>query len=542
MKRILKYTFAAAVALTAVGCADDYLDTEPTNAISDEQLIADVENYGPVINGISQLMITQQSYYGQGYCGMSTVLIRLGDMCGNDYHMEALGGYNSCNMVLCVNNESAYSSYAWWFLYEVIGNANRVLATIDQASGDESLRDLYKAQALTYRAYAYYYLVQIFGERWMDSNNGASDGVVLRLDATTDPMPLSTLAQCYTQIYKDCDDAIGLFEASGQSVTDFYLPSINMAYGVKARAALSREDWETAATAAEKARSGYNLMSQDDFAAGFCNANEEWIYGGFASSEENMWYYTFGCYFGYNGYYSKNAYNVVGNRQLVDQFADTDVRKSLFLHQNLFPYDRFVQGKTVGTYAWAYGTAEATALQKNMFNYMMSLPGFKALYDATGYYPVRPSIYNQLKFGVFDLPGVSQQCFMRAAEMYLIEAEALCKQATKDENKAADLLYTLNSARDEAYTKTTATGQTLIDEILLTRRMELWGEGFGWFDLKRLGASIERHSYYEQDANGECLGTFGRQFAVTVGPNDSGTNDWVWVIPKAETQYNNLIE
>ncbi len=57
------------------------------------------------------------------------------------------------------------------------------------------------------------------------------------------------------------------------------------------RAALSREDWETAAEAANKAREGFTLMTQDEFTAGFCNANDEWIYGGYASSEENMWYY-----------------------------------------------------------------------------------------------------------------------------------------------------------------------------------------------------------------------------------------------------------
>lgn len=537
MKKVLKYAFAAIIALAVMACSDDYLETEPTNALSDDQLIANVENYEPVINGISQLMITQQGAYGQGYCGMSTVLVRLGDMCGNDWHMEALGGYNSANMKLCVNNNAAYSGYAWWFLYNIVGNANRVLSTIDEASGDASLRELYKAQALTYRAYAYYYLVQIFSKRWMDSNNGTSDGVVLRLDATTDPQELATLAKCYKQIYDDCDNAISLFEASGLSVTDFYLPSINMAYGVKARAALAREDWETAATAANKAREGYALMTQDEFAAGFCNANDEWIYGGYASAEENMWYYSFGVYHAYNGYFSyAGGYNVVGNRELVDQFNDSDVRKKLFLHQNLFPDDRFIYGQTVSSYAWAGNT-----LRSKMLSYMMSLPGFMALYNATGYYPSRPSIYNQLKFGVFDLPGVSQQCFMRAAEMYLIEAEALCKQTTPDESMAQELLYMLNSARDDAYTKSTATGQALIDEILLARRMELWGEGFAWFDLKRLGASISRKTYADT-SGAECPGTFGRQFAVTVGPNDPGTNDWVWVIPLNETQYNDLIE
>lgn len=536
MKQILKYAIAVAIVLNVTACSSDYLETAPTNAIDDEQLLSSVENYGVFINGINQLMITQQGAFGQGYCGMSTVLMYLGETCGNDWHQEAMGGFNSANMALCINNNAAFSNYAWYFLYSIIGNANRIISSIDNAEGDESLRSLYKAQALTYRAYSYYYLVQIFSKRWMDSNNGSSDGVVLRLDTSTGPQELATLAKCYEQIYQDCDDAIGLFEESDASVTDFYQPSINMAYGVKARAALSREDWETAAEAANKAREGFTLMTQDEFTAGFCNANDEWIYGGYASSEENMWYYSFGAYYAYNGYLSGNAYNVVGNRELVDQFADTDVRKSLFLHQNLFPEDRFVYNETVGSYAWA-----SSDLSAKMINYMKSVPGVAAAINTTGYYPVQPSIYNQLKFACFDLPGVSQMCFMRAAEMYLIEAEALCKQQAPDESTARNLLYTVNSARDDAYTQTAATGQELIDEILLTRRMELWGEGFSWFDLKRLGASISRKTYADT-SGAECPGTFGRSFAVTVGPNDQGTNDWVWVIPLSETQYNDLIK
>ncbi len=239
MKTFLKYTFVLASLLAGASCSDDYLETKPASSIEESQLFADVSSYGSVINGISQLMITQQGAYGQGYCGMSAVLMRLGDMCGNDLILEQLGRYNSANMKLCVNNNAAYSGYAWWFLYNVIGNANRVLSGIDDAEGDADLRDFYKAQALTYRAYAYTYLVQIFGKRWKDSNNGASDGVVLRVEASTGSQELATLAKCYEQIYTDCDKAIELFESSGIEPSDFYLPSIGMAYGVKARAALA---------------------------------------------------------------------------------------------------------------------------------------------------------------------------------------------------------------------------------------------------------------------------------------------------------------
>ena len=547
MKKIVKYVVVLAAGVMATACSEDYLNTKPSYGLSDGDLQEDVENYAAVINGISQLMITQQGNYGQGYCGMSTLQIRMGDMCGNDLSMEGLGGYNSCNLALCDANNAAWSGYCWWFLYNIIGNANRVIGNIDQAEGSEESAAYYKAQALTYRAYAYTYLVQLFSKRWIDSNNGATPGVVLRLEPTTDGMGLSTLAECLTQIYKDCDDAIALFEESGRSTSEYYLPSVNMAWGVKARAALVRQDWETAATAAHNARAGYPLMSQAEFADGFCEHNDEWIYGGTGLSEENMWYYTFGAYHAYNGYFSfGSAVSTIASRELVDQFPDSDVRKSLFFHQGLFSipftYSTDNTGSLMSQARANIQTQAGLALRNQMLNYMLSLNGPSARYEQTGYYPYYPAAYGHLKFAVFDTPGVSEQCFMRAAEMYLTEAEALCKKASPDEAGARALLDELNAARDSEYAGTTATGQALIDEIMLTRRMELWGEGHAWFDLKRTGGSISRKSYFDQAADGTIADTFGINWAKTLGPNAAGTNDWVWTIPLSETQYNDMLE
>ena len=546
MKRVLKYVVVLAAGLMATACSEDYLNTVPSYAVSDGLLQEDVANYAGVINGISHLMVAQQGNYGQGYCGLSTVQIRLGDLCGNDAISQAVQGFNSANMALCNSNSAAYGGYSWWFFYNVIGNANRILDTIDDAEGDDKLRALYKAQALTYRAFAYTYLVQIFSKRWMDSSNGSTPGVVLRTEASTDAMPRASLAECYAQIYKDCDEAISLFGQSGQSVSEFDLPSLNMAWGVKARAALAREDWDTAATAAHNARAGHPLMSQDDFMDGFCYANDEWIYGGVGRSDENKWYYSFGNYHAYNGYYSiKYGYSTVASRELVDAFNDTDVRKQLFLHQNLFdiPFTYTVDGKgTLGTYARVNtATREGVALGNAMLDYIFDNPTLGGYCELTGAYPSVPSAYGQLKFAVFDLPGVSNQCFMRAAEMYLTEAEALCKKASADEAGARALLNELNGARDNGYTATSASGQALIDEIMLTRRMELWGEGHAWFDLKRTGQPIVRKLYSNKAADGTIDGTFHPSWYTYVGPNDAGSNDWVWTIPLDETEYNDQI-
>lgn len=538
MKRMMKYMAAllAGSMLFTAACSEDYLETSSSNSLSDEVLSSDVTYYGQYINGISWLMVFQQGTYGQGYCGMCDILTDIGDSCGNDWSQEAFGGFNSANMKLMTANNAAYAGYSWWFLYQIIGQANRILAGLETAEGDEATRALYKAQALTFRAYCYSYLAQIFGKRWMD-DQGASQCCVLRLTNSLDNMPLSTTAEVLAQVYQDCDDAIALYQEAGIESTEFYHPSLKMAYGVKARAAAVRLDWTTAATYSAKAYEGMTLMSASEYQAGFHTANSEWIYGGYADEVENMWYYTFGTYHGYNGYYSgAGGYNVLGNRELIDALNDTDARKQLFLCESLVGYncqDAIDNGEVI-TYGWAYPGGQ---LANKMFNYALSIPGVYNNIMTTRYYPARFAIYGQLKFGVFGMPGISQMCWMRAAEFYLLQAEALCKQANPDYATAQNLLFTVNSRLDPSYTKSTKTGQDLIDEIMFYRRAELWGEGHNWFDLKRTGGSISRKSYMNKQG-----GSFGINFAVTVGPNDEGTNDWAWTIPLDETQYNDMVE
>ncbi|MBR4660384.1 MAG: RagB/SusD family nutrient uptake outer membrane protein, partial [Bacteroidales bacterium] len=125
-------------------------------------------------------------------------------------------------------------------------------------------------------------------------------------------------------------------------------------------------------------------------------------------------------------------------------------------------------------------------------------------------------------------PGIGHLCLMRSSEMLLIEAEAQFQ--LKKEAEARALLVELNatSKRDPAYT-CTASGEALMEQIKLYRGIELWGEGFNWFDLKRWGDSISRKTY----ANG---GNWMSSYAVSFGPNEK--NNWTWCIPRNETDYN----
>lgn len=101
--------------------------------------------------------------------------------------------------------------------------------------------------------------------------------------------------------------------------------------------------------------------------------------------------------------------------------------------------------------------------------------------------------YNQKKHQVPNAGSwAADYLYMRAAEMYLIEAEALARQG--QDNTARTVLETLVKTRDAAYSAASLSGQSLLDEILIQRRVELWGEGFSLFDIKRLKVGLNRPS------------------------------------------------
>lgn len=132
-------------------------------------------------------------------------------------------------------------------------------------------------------------------------------------------------------------------------------------------------------------------------------------------------------------------------------------------------------------------------------------------------------MYANTKF-IDDTDFEGDYVFMRGSEMYLIEAEALA--ASGDETGAKQVLFDLISTRDAAYVLSANTGTALRDEIRAHRGIELWGEGFAWFDMKRWGVGLQR-TY-----TGTNHPTFGRL------DYPAGDNKFRFQIPLSELNAN----
>lgn len=514
MKKLL-YTWG--ISLLLVSCGDDYLNTEPQSSTSASTVFTTLEYAESALNGICRLM-GKQYLSTQGMNGEGTIKTWYGNYPGNDFQKSNLTGWSSLiNSSYHERPSSIYLYYPWYYYYRIIGNANAIIVNMDNIKTEDKGLLFVKAQAYTFRAYAYSMLVQLYCYRWADSNGGASRGLPLRIDTSSDALPASTLLQVYEQIYADLDEAISLYTQSGKDrpSNDNYSPNLNVAHAVYARAALNREDWQTAATHAAQARKGYPIMSNAEYMGGFNEPNQEWIWSVYGSTDQQLHYYSYHAYQASNSSASVcRNYPCAISKELIDQVPESDIRRGLYL----------IPEEEEKTEIKNTGEASGNLLARG-----------KKEFGEWLYSTSKVFAYMQFKIRLADgdhQPGVGHVNNFRSAEMYYIEAEADCH--LNKEEEARQILLTLNrdSGRNPEYT-CTKSGADLLAEVKLYRRFDLWGEGFDYFDYKRWNEPIVRHSY----AQG---GSFHTTFSVTVQPSDG--NKWTWLYPDREINYNDALD
>lgn len=527
MKKL--HIFISISALLLCACSKDYLNTAPTSSVSGAAIFESTDNIKMAVNGLNKLFC-KQWFSSQGWNGQGTTMMYYGEYQGDEFTVNALttSYLNTINGTYHDSYNTTYCIRPWHLYYMVIGNANTILANVDNASGTDSERAFLKAQALTYRAYCYYYLTQLYAPRWIDSNNGEAKGVVLRIDQSTGDMPQSSLGECMAQIYKDLDDAIENFKKSGIDRKNTYEMGIDVAYALYSRVALARQDWQKAYDMADVLLNGkkYPLMSVAEYRNGFCHANDEWIWYLVGNANEDLYYYSFAAYIGWNVQASQVRTNPKCiSKQIYDQIPETDIRRALFLDPKGMTFTT-TNGKV----------DKSKSAQKPLYDYAYQFAKDVDYLNGHAGFPLTtytPYVYMQFKFGkdaqmagtaITDVP------LFRMSEVYLNHAEAACmlgKLATAKDDLTA---MVKTSGRDPQYDNSSiATKDALLDHIKLYTRIELWGEGFNWFNLKRWGDTIVRKGFSDG-------GSWASANAITIKPTD--VNNWVWVIPKPEVDYN----
>ena len=535
MKNYINKIFGCAILASATllaSCGSDYLETKPTASVSSTEAVATTDMAYKALNGIARCQTTQHYAYSQGFAGENAIMRLYENLPSQNYNYNyyAPGWAPIHNQTFHNRTSTIYDAYAWYYYYQLIGQANRIIAHIDAATGSDEDKKFIKASALAFRAYSYEKLIHYYCYRWQDSNNGASQGVVLRLDESTGDAPFATLAETVNQIYKDCQEAITLFGESGidRPASEVWIPNANVAHAVYARAALFRQDYQTAVDQAKLAKKGYPLMSNDSYAAGFCEPTSEWIMGSYGDDSENNWYWSYGTQGACNGYYATAEGNPTGagtiGHELISRIPNNDARKQNFLTEDKFPnLDLTKESPYYYTYGILGMMDDDIYEQADSIVKAHQAKGLTTPYQAGFYY-----LDANLKFFVKAQPGVGYVPFIRSSEMVLIEAEANYFLGKTAEAQAALVELNATSGRNPEYT-CTKTGEELLSEIQDYRCLELWGEGFEWSDFKRWNKAVVRKSF----ADG---GNAHQSVAITIKPEDG--NKWTWGVPLNETDYN----
>ena len=303
---------------------------------------------------------------------------------------------------------------------------------------------------------------------------------------TTTGQPRSTVAQVYEQIDNDINKAIELLAKSPAQRHPSHI-SYAVALGLKSRIALVEEKWGEALDAAQKAiaASGKSIQTVDASA--------------FAPNKANF-------------INSVGQGNVMWGAQIVSDQAG--MYASLMTHMSgTAPYGERAP-KEISS--WLYGKMRSTDARRAWWN------------PAEGYLQKKFEFSNSQTWE-------ADYIWMRVEEMYLNAAEAACMSG--NDALAKEYLMALMSKRDPNYStnKTgTALGNlttdetgSLREEILIQRRLELWGEDGRIYTIRRLHQGFVRPSEFGWP-DGLLLPT--HQTAM----KDPASYLWVLTIPQAE--------
>ena len=478
MKKTALILSVSVLSLTFNSCGKDFLETIPTRDISEAEVMSTFEGAMMAVNGIHRLMYANVSAnnntsrtelpssisigYGQGISSMWLAMDHMGD--DFVYFVAPASWFVMYNWVTQTRQESSAWHNMWAWCYQIINNANGIINRINEFEASDNDRNYILGQALAYRAFGHFWAVQMWGGRYVRGETNDQLGVPLITRHIINPEPRATVAQVYAQINEDLTRAIELLTDNPSAINRRNKSHINanVANGLMARVALVQQRWEDAAHHARLARQGIPLATAEDLLAGFHSVNApEWIWGMRVTDSPGTT--NFALFISLNSLGSPSIVRTeprLVNRQFFDWMASNDIRRDWWVTNPDDP--RYAQLLTGG---WAQ---------------------------------VRR--YSNQKFrvnGSFTPIGSGTQidrAMMRGSEMLLIEAEAEARGAIVGEGSevaARAALTTLMGVRVSGFT-TTRTEAALIEEIMQNRRIELWGEGHRWLDLKRLGEGMWR--------------------------------------------------
>ncbi|PCH76599.1 MAG: RagB/SusD family nutrient uptake outer membrane protein [Flavobacteriaceae bacterium] len=448
-KNIFKLFLVCSVLFTAASCSEDFLDKSPTEFINESDLAA-TGKLNPVVlesilNGIYANMYTTgtggtSNHDDLGQKGFDIY----GDMLSSDMALSkgSYGWYTGLTQLKETIDYTENTNYKpWRFYYRIIRASNLLIKALGGNDAVvEGVNAYNLAQAKAMRAFSYFYLTQYYIKEY-DPN-----AKVLPLYNSPDQpnQPKSLTKDIYDLMISDLEQAVTLLDGFERKAK--YQINQDVAKGLLAyvyAATGTSENNLKALAIAEDVAATNPITTKEDLTGGFNNVDTpSWIWGVDITVDQNLGLVSF---WGQIDIYTY-SYAAVGNtksmdKNLFDQIRENDYRKAQFFNT----------------------------------------PGHK--FELTPY----KKFYNENRKIFGNRTVTDDYVYMRTEEMILLAAEMAAKENKEGVAKShlTNLLSNrFDDAKDYAYIDGLS-GQDLLDEISLQTRIEMWGEGKSYLNMKR---------------------------------------------------------
>ncbi|MBR8534111.1 RagB/SusD family nutrient uptake outer membrane protein [Carboxylicivirga sediminis] len=498
------FKIGAFILMMSLASCSNELDTDYTTGQGGDNLKDLIREYPyklkSLVDGLYLFMV---SYQGDHDSFNYTMTLHATDMMAQDISQPTSHYFSWDYLHRYRSAPNVRTAYIWNTFYTAIANGNRLLDMADELSEyiigyDEDFYNSCLAETYAVRGMSYLYLIQLYQEViTKEIVNLQAPGVPLyfsTLDGVAEEEAealkgRNTVARVFEQIEHDLTLALQL-SANYDRQDDKRSIDSHVIHGLLARYYMLSQQWQKAADHAKSAYSGYSLMDVEQLKSGFMDAtNPEWIWGYRHTIETQT---TLVSWFSHISNNSPGYAGILSPRlidyELYHSIPDEDVRKQLFNGPEGISQEDYQRFKVD----------------------IQTAPNIQ-------------NPYASLKFGRKD-DWTQDYPYMRAAEMILIEAEAYAHMGNTV--MAAEVVRLLMENRQPGWDMS----EVDVEYIYHQRRIELWGEGFSYFDLKRLYKGINR-AY--DNSNHSIPG----QFEVA-----AGANNWVFQIPRREIQDNPQID
>jgi hypothetical protein len=464
---IRKFSYLLVALALFTSCSDDFFDTAPATQITTPEVFSSEANIDAFVNGSIRFLLENST--SQDNPGLPTIFLTH-DVMGEDaFARDGRYGFrDSYPYRDPFDNTTRRALFFWTLQYTSIDHTNNIIANIKIDDTSKPGLKYLKGQAYALRANNYLNLVRQY--QFTYAKDTKAKAVPIYTEPTTPstvPKSRATVEEIYNLVISDLTEAEKLLTGYTRTVKN--RPDLNVVYGLFARTYLTQEKWELARDYAVKARAGYPIMTAEQYTQGFSDvSNPEWIWGHPQTVTQNLGGASYLAYIettpyatdavGTNLYYGYNS--IMPDPNFIALFNQNDIRKTLF----------------------------EIAKQPT-----------EALYRGYRYKKFRNKYPNHEGHIVL----------MRSSEQLLIEAESKARL-----NNLPAAIETLNELRRKRNLADLTAGldkNALIDEILLERRKELWGEGFRLYDILRTQTAPVRKETTEKfvDIKGATVSVLG---------------------------------